>query len=276
MCEIAIGQAYGADYLVVPGMARVGGRMRIALRLFDTHSEGLKGNGAAEGETAGELGLSLAAATRQTVRALRPKLEVDKEEFLANSKNEEERLEADTRLEKKRKENLLSKSETKIAETNLIVAGTAEATAKREAEQSQREPVARPEVGTPAGSLIPDVLASGVYDPKAKTLGLEIFLAGRTGPFQVRAGVNIAPRVGGRAALIYQTQVGPLDLGLGPRLLVVPLSSGVAWGGGVQAEAAVHLFSIFSLRTGFALEAYKAPTQTVIAPLLTFGLAARL
>jgi len=252
VCEAELGKLIGAEFVLSANLTKFGEEYKVVVKVHDVRTGALLRTSEATGPDAAELGKGLAAATKDVLRPLRPPKEVEQEEASARE---------DAERKRKREEATQDAEERKRR--------LEEESARAEIERKRRadEPVVM------RGSSIPDVYAGGVFDPKQKTFGQEVLLAGYIAAGEGRIGVNIAPKVGGRAALMWSVvSSGSVSLHLGPRLLVVPLSDGVAFGGGLGAEVRFRLVSRLALVAGGSIEAYKTKTETLVAPLITLGL----
>ena len=101
-------------------------------------------------------------------------------------------------------------------------------------------------------------------------VGLGVYLGAG---WSLNAGAMIGPHLGGRLALytgLFTSDDFSLSFGL--RGLVVPLPDGTAFGGGAGLRLRYSLISHVSLVGWFAVEAYKTHTETLVEPLLTFGM----
>jgi hypothetical protein len=160
----------------------------------------------------------------------------------------------------------------------LVTAPAAPAPAPKQPPPAQAETAKRPPaLADGQRSLGPNVYFGGVSDPKNKEVGLEAaLLLSLSDTLSLLAGAAIGEHLGLRVAAFFRlTEQGSLRLWAGPRLLVTPGGDGPSVGGGAQLRAELQVTPFLDVVGAAALEAYKTPAGTTVAPLLTAGLQTR-
>ena len=138
------------------------------------------------------------------------------------------------------------------------------------------EPGPLPERRGAAGAYGFGVYAGAAVDPIGKVVGPELALAFGLGEhWQLRAGGTVSTHPGGRLSLgarVFTSDEGGFSLSLSGRALVAPFSGGAVVGGGPGLAAQWRLAPWLDLELRFAAEVYKAPRDTLFAPLFGAGM----